>query len=301
MSNYEYKVDYALSGRSSCKECKKSIDKDEMRIGILKYNPFGEGKMTHYYHVNHAFDVISRMRETSFKPTKISDFEGYKNLAAKDKSKISKQLKKKSTGKSKAKSNSRSKKTKAKSKSKSKAKSKSNSKSKTKKTKAKSKSKEKKSKAKSKSKSKAKSKSKPRKAKSKSKSKSKPRKSKAKSKSKSKTRKAKSKSKSKSKSKKSKSRSSIRFKPEIFVELQWSDGHFSDEKFWNFTLSNGKKAEINYGLIDEETGKTYKTKTNIKKFRSEKSALKYLKSKLAEKERKGYKSVRSNVSYEFDF
>lgn len=43
-----YVIEHARSGRSKCKTCRKTIAKDELRLGILVEGPYGEGHMWHH-------------------------------------------------------------------------------------------------------------------------------------------------------------------------------------------------------------------------------------------------------------
>ncbi|QDU68169.1 hypothetical protein [Engelhardtia mirabilis] len=43
-----YVIENARSGRSKCKTCRKTIDKDALRLGVLVEGPFGEGHMWHH-------------------------------------------------------------------------------------------------------------------------------------------------------------------------------------------------------------------------------------------------------------
>lgn len=44
-----YIIEAARSGRSKCKACRKAIDKDDLRLGVLVEGPFGAGHM--WYHI----------------------------------------------------------------------------------------------------------------------------------------------------------------------------------------------------------------------------------------------------------
>lgn len=43
-----YVIEHARSGRSKCKTCRKTIDKDALRLGVLVEGPFGEGHLWHH-------------------------------------------------------------------------------------------------------------------------------------------------------------------------------------------------------------------------------------------------------------
>jgi hypothetical protein len=43
-----YKIEPARSSRSKCKTCRRAIDKDTLRLGILIEGPFGQGYLWHH-------------------------------------------------------------------------------------------------------------------------------------------------------------------------------------------------------------------------------------------------------------
>ncbi|XP_021535185.1 poly [ADP-ribose] polymerase 1 isoform X2 [Neomonachus schauinslandi] len=45
-----YRVEYAKSGRASCKKCSESIPKDSLRMAIMVQSPMFDGKVPHWYH-----------------------------------------------------------------------------------------------------------------------------------------------------------------------------------------------------------------------------------------------------------
>ena len=55
-----FNIGKALSGRSTCKECKTKITKDSLRIGKLV--PFKDTHITHFFHVDCAFQSFKRAR-----------------------------------------------------------------------------------------------------------------------------------------------------------------------------------------------------------------------------------------------
>ncbi|XP_014297381.1 DNA ligase 3 isoform X2 [Microplitis demolitor] len=57
-----FAVEKAKTGRAKCKKCKCPIDKDTVRIAKLMSNPFGEGKMKAWHHVNCLFEVFAKQR-----------------------------------------------------------------------------------------------------------------------------------------------------------------------------------------------------------------------------------------------
>ncbi len=43
-----HKIEKARSGRSKCKTCRRAIQKDKLRLGILIQGPFGPGYLWHH-------------------------------------------------------------------------------------------------------------------------------------------------------------------------------------------------------------------------------------------------------------
>ena len=53
----DFKVEYAKSGRSSCKRCKEGIEKDELRFSRCVQSPHFDGKMDTWHHMDCFFDA----------------------------------------------------------------------------------------------------------------------------------------------------------------------------------------------------------------------------------------------------
>lgn len=64
-SEKPFAIEKAKTGRAKCKKCKLPIDKDTVRIAKLMANPFGEGKMKAWHHVNCLFEVFAKQRATT--------------------------------------------------------------------------------------------------------------------------------------------------------------------------------------------------------------------------------------------
>ncbi|XDC80304.1 hypothetical protein R6Z07F_011477 [Ovis aries] len=47
-----YRVEYAKSGRASCKKCKESIPKDSIRMAFMVQSPMFDGKIPHWHHLS---------------------------------------------------------------------------------------------------------------------------------------------------------------------------------------------------------------------------------------------------------
>ncbi|KAB0344398.1 hypothetical protein FD754_021324 [Muntiacus muntjak] len=51
-SDKVYRVEYAKSGRASCKKCKESIPKDSIRMAFMVQSPMFDGKIPHWHHLS---------------------------------------------------------------------------------------------------------------------------------------------------------------------------------------------------------------------------------------------------------
>lgn len=60
-----FAVERAKTGRAKCKKCKCPIDKDCVRLAKIMKNPFGDGTMKSWHHVNCLFEVFAKQRATT--------------------------------------------------------------------------------------------------------------------------------------------------------------------------------------------------------------------------------------------
>lgn len=60
MADARYCVEYAKTGRSSCKKCKSQIEKGVSRVGKITTNPFSDdgGEMKVWYHTRCMFETL---------------------------------------------------------------------------------------------------------------------------------------------------------------------------------------------------------------------------------------------------
>ncbi|EGC37015.1 hypothetical protein DICPUDRAFT_87156 [Dictyostelium purpureum] len=88
MSNNTYRVEYAGSGRSSCKhsKCKKQIEKTSLRIGKLYPSDRFEtdGQAIDWFHPNCFFEKQKNARKTTKKVDEIDDLEGFDDIKKSD-------------------------------------------------------------------------------------------------------------------------------------------------------------------------------------------------------------------------
>ena len=60
MADNRYCIEYAKTGRSSCKKCKSQIEKEVPRVGKITPNPFNDdgGDMKVWYHMRCIFETL---------------------------------------------------------------------------------------------------------------------------------------------------------------------------------------------------------------------------------------------------
>jgi len=83
-----YVIEGARSSRSKCKTCRKKIDKDALRIGILIEGPYGTGYMWHHLKcaARRQFDKVEEAyeleawKEAKTPPTGVPELEDLKKL-----------------------------------------------------------------------------------------------------------------------------------------------------------------------------------------------------------------------------
>ncbi|KAG8037370.1 hypothetical protein G9C98_005580 [Cotesia typhae] len=84
-SEKPFAIETAKTGRAKCKKCKLPIDKDTVRIAKLMANPFGEGKMKAWHHVNCLFEVFAKQRVTTKRlEDPEEDIDGWDRLEEED-------------------------------------------------------------------------------------------------------------------------------------------------------------------------------------------------------------------------
>jgi hypothetical protein len=82
MANNEYVVEYAKTGRSTCKHkpCRKTIAQGEVRVGKVVDSYFHEGKQIDWFHLTCIFDHLSKARKTTKVISDVSDLHGIEAL-----------------------------------------------------------------------------------------------------------------------------------------------------------------------------------------------------------------------------
>ncbi|KAF6073567.1 poly(ADP-ribose) polymerase 1 [Phyllostomus discolor] len=79
-----YRVEYAKSGRASCKKCSESIPKDSLRMAIMVQSPMFDGKVPHWYH----FSCFWKVGHTIWQPD--VEVDGFSELRWDDQQKVKK-------------------------------------------------------------------------------------------------------------------------------------------------------------------------------------------------------------------
>jgi len=90
MADNRYSIEYAKTGRSSCKNssCKSNIEKGSLRMGKIGKNPFSddaEDTKTDWFHCDCIFDALTRARSATKKIDSVDDLEGFEELKDSDK------------------------------------------------------------------------------------------------------------------------------------------------------------------------------------------------------------------------
>ncbi|KAF5305635.1 hypothetical protein FQR65_LT07716 [Abscondita terminalis] len=71
-----YKVEYAKSGRASCRGCKNTIEKDVLRLAVMVQSPMFDGKVPNWYHSSCFF--------RKQRPKTVDDIEHFESLRWED-------------------------------------------------------------------------------------------------------------------------------------------------------------------------------------------------------------------------
>ncbi|XP_066237502.1 poly [ADP-ribose] polymerase 1 [Saccopteryx leptura] len=79
-----YRVEYAKSGRASCKKCSESIPKDSLRMAIMVQSPMFDGKVPHWYH----FSCFWKVGHSIWQPD--MEVDGFSELRWDDQQKVKK-------------------------------------------------------------------------------------------------------------------------------------------------------------------------------------------------------------------
>ncbi|XP_059048332.1 poly [ADP-ribose] polymerase [Achroia grisella] len=80
MTDLPYQVEYAKSGRASCKGCKQKIDQGVLRIARMVQSAFHDGKQPNWYHEDCFF--------TKQRPTSVDEISNFNKLKSVDQKKL---------------------------------------------------------------------------------------------------------------------------------------------------------------------------------------------------------------------
>ncbi|XP_039279547.1 DNA ligase 3 [Nilaparvata lugens] len=81
-------IDRAKTGRSSCQKCKQKIDATSLRLAKTVFNPFGDGKMKQWHHVECMFEKFKKQRASTVKIEHPDDIGNWDNISDEDKEEI---------------------------------------------------------------------------------------------------------------------------------------------------------------------------------------------------------------------
>jgi DNA ligase-3 len=95
MADNRFACDYAKRNTSSCKKCKKKLEKGELRLAKVVANFFhdGEGEMKQYHHPACLFETFVRARSTTKIIESPDDIEGFGDLEQPEKDLINQLIK----------------------------------------------------------------------------------------------------------------------------------------------------------------------------------------------------------------
>ncbi|XP_066248451.1 DNA ligase 3 [Euwallacea similis] len=76
-----FEVELAKNGRAGCKKCKQKCLQGELRIAKITPNPFSDGKMKNWHHVDCLFEVFKKQRVTTKRIESEDDIIGFDLLS----------------------------------------------------------------------------------------------------------------------------------------------------------------------------------------------------------------------------
>lgn len=88
----QFSIEKAKQGRATCKKCKQKCLSGELRIAKIVPNPFGEGKMKSWHHVNCIFEQFLKQRPTTKRIECSDDIDGWEDINDEDKDEILKKI-----------------------------------------------------------------------------------------------------------------------------------------------------------------------------------------------------------------
>lgn len=88
-----FSIEVAKQGRAVCKKCKAKCLQGEIRFAKLLPNPFGEGLMKGWHHVDCLFEVLLKQRPTTKRIESPEDIDGWDNISSEDQDVIGEKIK----------------------------------------------------------------------------------------------------------------------------------------------------------------------------------------------------------------
>lgn len=85
-------IEIAKLGRAACRKCKQKCPSGELRVAKLAYNPFGDGKMKQWYHLNCLLDAFLSQKATTKRIDAVEELSGFDILEDNVKANVLQQL-----------------------------------------------------------------------------------------------------------------------------------------------------------------------------------------------------------------
>ncbi|XP_060525174.1 DNA ligase 3 [Cylas formicarius] len=89
----QFQIEISKNGRAGCKKCKQKCLQGDIRIAKIVPNPFGEGKMKSWHHLDCLFDVFKKQRASTKRIETADDISGFETLSSEDKDLVQKKIK----------------------------------------------------------------------------------------------------------------------------------------------------------------------------------------------------------------
>lgn len=84
-----FSIERAKQGRANCKKCKQKCLSGELRIAKIAPNPFGDGQMKLWHHIDCMFEQFLKQRPSTKRIESSDDIDGWDALSDEDKDAIS--------------------------------------------------------------------------------------------------------------------------------------------------------------------------------------------------------------------
>ncbi|KAH1028379.1 DNA ligase 3 isoform X2 [Dendroctonus ponderosae] len=87
-----FELELAKNGRAGCKKCKQKCLQGVLRIAKITANPFGEGKMKNWHHINCLFEIFKKQRSTTKRIENEDDIIGFNAISSDEQNSIRDQI-----------------------------------------------------------------------------------------------------------------------------------------------------------------------------------------------------------------